>query len=185
MKKNDVSVLSFCIWSIFLLSSQPIFNENPLIPKEDVVRIGVLKWMHSIFFFVIGHLIISKYATFLFSSWAAAVKAKCFAWSVNIWFFSESNKLVGEHFPVWAIALCVGLVFAFIVAVVTKSDRQPRAHFVSIFHYSKKPTLGMYLFSQRLNATRRIFNVVLIILVRSRFKTTVIRESLQKLEGTG
>ena len=57
------------------VQSQPIFNENLLIPNK-MLFVGVLNEC-IVFFFIIGHLIISKYATFLFSSWAAAVNAKC------------------------------------------------------------------------------------------------------------
>jgi len=40
------------------------------------------------------------------------------------------NILIGGGFPVWALALCGGVVLAFIVAMATTSNRRPRAHFL-------------------------------------------------------
>ena len=48
--------------------------------------------------------------------------------------FSSSAGIVmiGDRFPVWVSALCGGLILALIVAMTTRSDRQPWGHFVSI-----------------------------------------------------
>lgn len=45
---------------------------------------------------------------------------------------SVSGVMIGGRFPVWALALCGGLLLAVIVAMTTRSDRRPSAHFVSI-----------------------------------------------------
>ena len=39
--------------------------------------------------------------------------------------------MIGDRFPAWALALCGGLVLAVIVAMTTRSDKQPWGHFVS------------------------------------------------------
>ena len=39
--------------------------------------------------------------------------------------------MVGGRFPAWALALCGGIVLALIVAMTTRSDKQPWGHFVS------------------------------------------------------
>ena len=46
---------------------------------------------------------------------------------------SVSGVMIGGRFPVWALALCGGLLLAVIVAMTTRSDRRPSGHFVSIF----------------------------------------------------
>ena len=56
-------------------------------------------------------------------------------------FSSASGVLIGGKFPVWALALCGGILLALIVAMTTKSDRRPRAHFVSVFNPSLKQCL--------------------------------------------
>ena len=35
----------------------------------------------------------------------------------------------------WALALCVGLIFALILGLGTRSDMRPKGHFVSIFYF--------------------------------------------------
>jgi len=40
------------------------------------------------------------------------------------------NILIGGRFPAWALALCVGVLLAVIVAMTTRSDRRPCAHFL-------------------------------------------------------
>lgn len=37
---------------------------------------------------------------------------------------------IGGKFPLWALALCGGILLALIVAMTTKNDRPPRAHFL-------------------------------------------------------
>jgi len=44
------------------------------------------------------------------------------------------NILIGGRFPAWALALCAGVLLAVIVAMTTRSDRRPCAHFVSILY---------------------------------------------------
>jgi len=39
--------------------------------------------------------------------------------------------MVGGRIPLWALALCGGIVVALIVAMTTRSDKQPLGHFVS------------------------------------------------------
>ena len=39
--------------------------------------------------------------------------------------------MVGGRFPAWALALCGGIVLALVIAMTTRSDKQPWGHFVS------------------------------------------------------
>ena len=39
--------------------------------------------------------------------------------------------MIGGRIPAWALALCGGIVLALIIAMTTRSDKQPRVHFVS------------------------------------------------------
>lgn len=41
-----------------------------------------------------------------------------------------SGVMIGGRFPVWALALCGGLLLAVIVAMTTRSDRRPSGHFL-------------------------------------------------------
>ncbi|XP_020631804.1 sodium/potassium/calcium exchanger 6, mitochondrial-like, partial [Orbicella faveolata] len=41
-----------------------------------------------------------------------------------------SNFMVGGRFPAWALALCGGIVLALVIAMTTRSDKQPWGHFL-------------------------------------------------------
>ena len=49
-------------------------------------------------------------------------------------FSSAYGVSIGGKFPLWALALCGGILLALIVAMTTKNDRPPRAHFVSVLN---------------------------------------------------
>lgn len=93
------------------------------------------------------------------NKWLAVLQ--CFTMPVFITIATkESNKLVGEHCPVWAIALCVGVVFAFIVAVVTKSDRQPKAHFLFAYMAFAVAVIWIYITANEIVNLLQMFGIV-------------------------
>ena len=51
--------------------------------------------------------------------------------NLGYFFLVAGNFMIGERFPAWALALSGGLVLALIVAMTTRSDKQPWGHSVS------------------------------------------------------
>jgi len=72
-----------------------------------------------------------------------------------------SNIMIGGRFPAWALALCGGIVLALIVAMTTRSDKQPWGHFLFAYVAFAISVIWIYTTANEIVNLLRTFGIAL------------------------
>ncbi|XP_068678580.1 mitochondrial sodium/calcium exchanger protein-like isoform X2 [Montipora foliosa] len=93
------------------------------------------------------------------NKWLTVVQ--CFTMPVFCVFATKvSNVLIGGQFPVWALALCAGLIFALIVAMGTRSDIRPKGHFLLAYLAFVVSVIWIYTTANEIVNLLQMFGIV-------------------------
>lgn len=93
------------------------------------------------------------------NKWLTVVQ--CFTMPVFCAFATKaSNILIGGQFPVWALALCVGLIFALILGMGTRSDIRPKGHFLLAYLAFVVSVIWIYTTANEIVNLLQMFGIV-------------------------